>query len=121
MTLFELGIRTDNLKQTIIPYMVFTIIGIIFLLAVSKFLKRKKLKNRKIEKYKKLEPRIRVINNKKNSGCYVSLNKGIKRSKGVFISRLDSDDTIHPDKLKIQVNYLNKHSNKIMVYCRRNE
>lgn len=47
---------------------------------------------------------IQLIRNKKNMGCYCSMNEGILRSTGDYITRIDSDDKFHRDKLKRQLN-----------------
>ena len=44
---------------------------------------------------------IVLIENKKNLGLPSSLNKGIKKARGQFIVRVDSDDYVHVDFLKI--------------------
>ena len=38
------------------------------------------------------DSRIRVINNEKNLGLAVSLNKGIRSATGKYIARMDGDD-----------------------------
>ncbi len=70
-----------------------------------------------LEKYKN-NNKITIITNLKNRGCYISLNKGIKIATGKYIARLDSDDNIHKDKLKIQVEILDQHPNVNIVFCR---
>ncbi len=47
------------------------------------------------------EDDIRLINNEKRIGLSASLNKGIKNSKGRFVVRVDGDDYIHKDFLKV--------------------
>ena len=42
-----------------------------------------------------------IIENKKNLGLPASLNKGIRKAKGQFIVRVDSDDYVHVEFLKI--------------------
>ena len=44
---------------------------------------------------------LRIIENKKNLGLPASLNKGIKKARGQFIVRVDSDDYVHVEFLKI--------------------
>lgn len=39
-----------------------------------------------------------------------ALNLGIDASKYEFIARMDSDDIAHPDRLKLQLEYLQKHN-----------
>ena len=62
---------------------------------------------------KKNDSRIKLVINKKNIGAGKSRNKAIKLSKGKYLAFIDSDDLWHPDKLKIQVNYMTK--NKILI------
>ena len=42
-----------------------------------------------LEKYKKIDNRITIINNKKNMGLAASLNRCIDISKGDYIARMD--------------------------------
>lgn len=44
-TLESLGIRTDNLSQTVTPYIIFAILGAIVVIALAKYLHRKPLDN----------------------------------------------------------------------------
>lgn len=64
-----------------------------------------------IKKYikKKNKNLIRIIFNKKNLGAGKSRNIGIVHSKTKFIAFIDSDDTWHKDKLKIQVDFMLKN------------
>ena len=64
---------------------------------------------------KKRDKRINLIRNMKNAGCYVSLNRGLKRASGDYITILGSDDTFHPNKLLIQANILDTEKN--LVAC----
>ena len=52
---------------------------------------------------------IKVIKNKKNLGAGESRNIGIKFSKTKYIAFLDSDDLWHKNKLKFQLDYMNKY------------
>lgn len=54
-------------------------------------------------------PNIKIINNNMNYGTYYSLNEGLKMSKGDFITKLDSDDVYHIDKLKNQIEFCTKN------------
>ena len=60
---------------------------------------------------------IVYIENKKNMGLPYSLNKGIKKAKGTYIARLDSDDFLHQDFLKILVLYLDENPKYQIVEC----
>lgn len=61
-----------------------------------------------IESYK--DPRIKYYW-QKNRGLAAALNRGISRSTGKYIARMDADDISHPDRLKKQVTYLEKNKN----------
>ena len=52
---------------------------------------------------------VKIIVNQSNLGAGLSRNKGIKHSKGRFISFIDADDIWHKDKLKKQVLFMNKN------------
>ena len=47
-----------------------------------------------------------IIINKKNMGAGISRNYGIKKSKGKFLSFLDSDDVWDKNKLKKQIKFM---------------
>ncbi len=55
-----------------------------------------------LRKYKKYH-NIIIIKNKKNYGKFVSVNKGIQKSNGIYITILDADDIYHPEKIKNQI------------------
>lgn len=52
---------------------------------------------------------VKIIINKKNLGAGLSRNIGIKFSKSKYIAFLDSDDTWHKNKLKLQVNFMKEY------------
>lgn len=55
--------------------------------------------------------RIIFINNQENIGYTPILNQGIKIAKGEYIARMDSDDISLPDRLKKQIEFLDKNQN----------
>ena len=61
-----------------------------------------------IDKYASDE-RIVYYKNDKNLGAAESRNKLIKVAKGKYLALLDSDDTMHPERLQKQVDFLEKH------------
>lgn len=52
------------------------------------------------------DKRIVYLENEKNSGIVFTLNKGLDRSHGEYIARMDSDDISLPTRLKKQVEFL---------------
>lgn len=60
-----------------------------------------------IESY--TDRRIRLENNKKNRGLNYSLNKGIDLARGKYIARMDADDVSLPDRLQVQVEFMDKN------------
>lgn len=55
------------------------------------------------------DPRVRLIENKRNIGLTRSLNKGLKLAKGQYIARMDSDDISMPNRFDEQIRYFKKH------------
>ena len=66
-----------------------------------------------LKKIIKADKRVKIIINKKNQGVSISRNKGIKASKGKFITFLDADDIWNKNKLKFQLNFMRK--NKCLI------
>lgn len=64
--------------------------------------------------------RIRLIQNGKNLGLVVSLNKGIKLSQGEYIARMDCDDVSVTRRLEKQVSFLdtNAHVSAVAAHIR---
>ena len=53
--------------------------------------------------------RIVVLKNDKNIGLAASLNKGVSLSHGEYIARMDADDVSLPDRLKLQIDYMDNN------------
>ena len=61
-----------------------------------------------IKRYAKKDSRIRFIS-RSNKGLVATLNEGLTKTKGKFIARMDCDDVSHPERLKKQVDYMEKN------------
>lgn len=59
-----------------------------------------------IRDYQKKDDRIKFYINEKNMGLAASLNKGIEKSTGTYICRMDADDISLPRRLELQKKYL---------------
>lgn len=68
-----------------------------------------------ISKFK--DQRIKLFNNQTNKGLVYSLNKGLKEAKGQYIARADGDDIYLPARLTKQVEFLDSHSDYVIVGC----
>lgn len=66
-----------------------------------------------IERYAKEDTRIKILENKKNSGVIKTRNKGIEAASGRYIAFLDSDDMWHEEKLEKQINFMKKNEAEI--------
>lgn len=65
------------------------------------------------------DTRIKILTNKENIGLTRSLNKSIRLANGEYIARLDADDLAYPERLKKQIEYLEKHPDVGLLasYC----
>ena len=61
-----------------------------------------------INKYS--DPRIRLLVNETNRGIAQASNRGIEESKGKYIALLDDDDEAIINRLELQVEYMEEHS-----------
>lgn len=55
------------------------------------------------------DPRIVYLKNEVNSGICVTLNKGLDAARGRYIARMDADDISLPQRLAVQVQYMDTH------------
>jgi len=60
------------------------------------------------------DERIYYIRNETNLGLIKTLNKGIDYCGGKYIARMDADDISLPDRLRYQVDFLDKHPSYLM-------
>jgi len=71
-----------------------------------------------IMKYVILDNRLKVIKKRKNKGFtgYISnLNQGLRLAKGKYVARMDADDVSIINRLKLQVDYLEKNQDIFLV------
>ena len=61
------------------------------------------------------DPRIVRYKGEKNAGLSNVLNVGIGMARGKYIARMDSDDISLPQRLQVQVDYLEKHPDVDLV------
>lgn len=64
---------------------------------------------RAIKKIIKKNPKVKILQNKRNLGAGLSRNYGIKKSKGKFISFIDADDIWTKNKIEEQVKFIEKN------------
>lgn len=62
------------------------------------------------------DPRIKLFVNTENRGACITSNNCIKHSKGRYIAMLSSDDAWYPEKLAVQVKYLEDHPRIAAVF-----
>ncbi len=73
------------------------------------------LASRKIVEQKKMDCRVRVIENKDcKLGLAESLNLGMREARGEYIARMDADDISLPKRFEKQVRYLDGHPDIVM-------
>ncbi len=63
------------------------------------------------------DPRIKRYRGEHNEGLANILNVGIDMARGKYIARMDSDDISLPDRLKVQVEYLESHPDVDLCSC----
>lgn len=68
-----------------------------------------------LQEYSKKDNRVHIIN-KENEGSGEARNIGLKKSKGQYISFIDSDDWVHKDYLKLMYEEIER-SNSDVVMC----
>lgn len=61
------------------------------------------------------DDRIRILRNDRNIGPYPSANRAMAEARGEIIARLDADDRCAPDRLRRQVDFLDRHPDHLLV------
>lgn len=55
------------------------------------------------------DQRVKLIRNQENLGLAASLNKALRQAQGDHVARMDADDISHPDRLKKQLEFLERN------------
>lgn len=55
------------------------------------------------------DPRIRIVVDGSHRGLVARLNQSIDLSRGSYFARMDGDDISYPERLRLQVEYLEQH------------
>lgn len=63
------------------------------------------------------DARIKVVDEPRQ-GIAFALNTGLKYARAQYIARLDADDLAHPDRIKLQADFLDEHPEIGLVSCR---
>lgn len=69
---------------------------------------------RLLEDYEKKDSRIKIIYNEINLGLTKSLNKAYRHIQGDYIARLDADDAWVPNKLQLQIEFMNCYDDVVL-------
>lgn len=62
-----------------------------------------------------LDDRINYVENEQNKGLIYTLNRGLSLAKGKYIARMDADDIALPNRFQVQVDFLDKREDIIVV------
>lgn len=76
---------------------------------------------RVLEKKALGDKRIKLMSTRTNSGTYIAKNIAMAKSRGEYITFMDSDDWAHPQRIEFQVNCLEKKEHAMATindYCR---
>lgn len=63
------------------------------------------------------DARVAAIPLRRNFGCYFARNVALMYARGEFVAFLDSDDLIHPKRMKRQVDLLNEKPDAVAALC----
>lgn len=73
-----------------------------------------------LSSYAKAAPRLRVVT-QQNRGLIKSLNRAIGMARGEYIARMDADDVSMPERLVVQVRWLDMHPQIAVLGTRYDE
>lgn len=61
------------------------------------------------------DPRVRLVVHADNRGLPARLNEAVHLSTGLFFARMDGDDIMYPERLRLQHEFLQQHSDVDLV------
>lgn len=67
------------------------------------------------------DPRIKLLANPMTRGLTTSLNRAAEHARGLYIARQDADDRSHPNRLAVQVSYLDEYPSTTILGSAYNE
>ncbi len=70
-----------------------------------------------IHQYSFRDNRIKYLKNERKKGAQGARNTGVLKSKGVYVSFFDSDDTMFPERLEKQIRYLQENVSIDICTC----
>lgn len=70
-----------------------------------------------LQKYIKVDKRIRLIEDEVNRGLAYSLNACIDVAEGKYLARMDDDDICDPDRFMVQYDYMERHPEIAYIGC----
>ncbi len=70
-----------------------------------------------LDRWKEREPRLEVFC-RAHEGIVGALQNGLAECKGDYVARMDADDLADPERLALQVSYLDNHPEVDLVSCR---
>jgi glycosyltransferase involved in cell wall biosynthesis len=69
-----------------------------------------------LQKWSNEDPRFRAVEQSHN-GIITALNAGLSACTAPYVARMDADDRCHPDRLAMQLSYLESHPGVAVVGC----
>lgn len=63
------------------------------------------------------DPRVRIVSDGVNRGLIARLNQLVGAARGEFLARMDADDLMHRDRIRMQVEYLDANPSIHLTDC----
>lgn len=68
-----------------------------------------------LHEFAKNKPWVKILHNETNLGVSPTFNRAIAQAKGKYIARMDADDVMESDRIRLQVDYLENHPDTVIV------